>query len=164
MSKAKNRAKEYFESMVNKDGGVGYSSPNSTHAKGYFTMSGGGLLSLQMFDGSNSVMRRIAKYIEDNTKFNYNGPESDLYGHYYEAQAMMNRGGAQWRKYNEIFRDQVLQNQNPDGSWKAPNGGNKASIRAVGAVFVENTHYRTALCTLMLEVYYRFLPGTAAGN
>jgi hypothetical protein len=164
LSKAKNRAKNYFESMVNKDGGVGYSSPDSTHAQGYFTMSGGGLLSLQMFEGSSSVMRRISKYIEDNTKFNYNGPESDLYGHYYEAQAMMNRGGAQWRKYNEIFRDQVLQNQNSDGSWKAPNGGSQAGIRAVGATFVENTHYRTALCTLMLEVYYRFLPGTAAGN
>ena len=163
LKRAAGRAMDYMESMVNKEGGVGYSSPDGTHAKGYFSMSGGGLLSLQMFGkGTSSAARRIAKYIEENTKLNYNGPESDLYGHYYEAQAMMNRGGAQWRKYNEMFRDQLLQNQNPDGSWKAPNGGNNG-IRAVGAEFVNNAHYRTALATLMLEVYYRFLPGTGAG-
>jgi hypothetical protein len=164
LPRAARRAMSYMESMVSPSGGVGYSSPGQTHAQGYFTMTGGGLLSLQMFGkGSSAAARRAAKYIEENTKFNYNGPESDLYGHYYEAQAMLNRGGEQWKKYNAIFRDQVLQNQNPDGSWKAPNGGNKGGIRAVGAEFVDNVHYRTALCTLMLEVYYRFLPGTGAG-
>ncbi|HSP43327.1 MAG TPA: prenyltransferase/squalene oxidase repeat-containing protein [Luteolibacter sp.] len=164
LPRAAGRAMDYMETMVNKEGGVGYNSAGNTHAKGYFSMTGGGLLSLQMFGkGSGSAARRAAKYIEENTRLNYNGPESDLYGHYYEAQAMMNRGGAQWRKYNEIFRDQLLQNQNPDGSWKAPNGGNKNGIRAVGAEFVDNVHYRTALATLTLEVYYRFLPGTGAG-
>jgi len=162
LSRAARNAMDYMESMVNSDGGVGYSSPGQTHAKGYFTMTGGGLLSLQMFGkGNSSAARRAAKYIEENTKFDYNGPESDLYGHYYEAQAMMNRGGAQWRKYNEIFRDQLLNNQNPDGSWKVPGGG--GPVRAVGAQFVQNVHYRTALATLTLEVYYRFLPGTGAG-
>ncbi len=127
-------------------------------------MTGGGLLSLQMFDrGSSGVARRAAKYIEDNTRFEYNGIYSDLYGHYYEAQAMLNRGGKQWEKYNAIFRDEVLKNQNEDGSWKAPNQGKTTGIRAVGASFVTDVHYRTALCTLMLEVYYRFLPGTGAG-
>jgi len=163
LSRSAKRAMDYMESMVNASGGVGYSSPSSTHAKGYFTMTGGGLLSLQMFGkGSSPAARRSAKYIEDNTKFEYNGIYSDLYGHYYEAQAMLNRGGKQWEKYNAIFRDEVLNNQNPDGSWKAPNNG-KSGIRAVGAEFVGNVHYRTALCTLMLEVYYRFLPGTGAG-
>jgi hypothetical protein len=165
LERASRRAMDYMESMVNQDGGVGYNSPTSTHTNGYFSMSGGGLLSLQMFDkGSSLTARRIAGYIEKNTRFEYNGPYSDLYGHYYEAQAMLNRGGAQWRKYNDIFRDQVLKNQNPDGSWKAPNQGTQNGIRAVGAEFVGNAHYRTALCTLMLEVYYRFLPGTGVGT
>ena len=75
---------------------------------------------------------------------------------------MMNRGGVQWKKYNAIFRDQVLKNQNKDGSWRKPGGKNK-KIRAVGAQFVNDVHYRTCLCILMLEVYYRFLPGTGAG-
>lgn len=165
LDRAARRAMDYMESMVNSQGGVGYNSPGSTHAHGYFSMSGGGLLSLQMFGkGSSLVSRRIASYIEKNTRFEYDGPYSDLYGHYYEAQAMLNRGGAQWRKYNDLFRDQVLKSQNPDGSWKAPNKGSSQGIRAVGAEFVGNVHYRTALCTLMLEVYYRFLPGTGVGT
>ena len=71
---------------------------------------------------------------------------------------MMNRGGDQWKKYNEMFRDQILNNQNPDGSWKEPGGGKKPN--AAGGTYVSNVHYRNCLCTLMLEVYYRFLPGT----
>jgi hypothetical protein len=48
--------------------------------------------------------------------------------------------------------------------WKNPEG----KLRAVGATFqgtgAQSVFYRTALCTLMLEVYYRFLPGTASGK
>ena len=163
LKKASKKAMDYMESMVNKQGGVGYSSPGQTHAEGYFTMTGGGLLSMQMFGkGSSLAARRAASYIEDNTKFDYNGIYSDLYGHYYEAQAMLNRGGKQWEKYNAIFRDQVLKSQSPDGSWPAPNKGQRG-IRAVGADMIYGSaHYRTALCTLMLEVYYRFLPGTGS--
>lgn len=71
---------------------------------------------------------------------------------------MMNRGGADWKKYNGLFRDQLLRNQSPDGSWPPP--GAAGTVRAVGAQFMTNVHYRTCLNTLTLEVYYRFLPGT----
>ena len=53
-----------------------------------------------------------------NAKFEYNTPHSDLYRHYYHAQAMINRGGDDWAFYNELFRDELLNNQNDDGSWK----------------------------------------------
>jgi hypothetical protein len=166
LARAGNRAMEYVESMLCDDGGFAYANRNETpHAEGYRTMTGGGVLSLQMFDkGSSSAARKGAKYIEDNTKLDYNSIYSDLYGHYYEVQAMMNRGGEQWRKYNALFRDQILNNQDQNGSWKAPNKGISKGIRAVAPSFVENVHYRTALCTLMLEVYYRFLPGTGVGS
>jgi hypothetical protein len=111
--------------------------------------------------GSHSGVRQAAKYILKNSKFTYNAEFCDLYGHYYESQAMMNRGGEQWKAYNAMFRDEVLNNQNADGSWKKPGGGKK--VRAVGANFVSDVHYRTCLCILMLETYYRFLPGTGAG-
>jgi hypothetical protein len=64
---------------------------------------------------------------------------------------MMNRGGNEWKKYNGQFRDELLKNQNPDGSWPTPGGGTSM-----------NPHYQTCLATLMLEVYYRFLPGTGS--
>ena len=73
---------------------------------------------------------------------------------------MNNYGGDAWKKYNATFRDQILQNQNPDGSWKDVGGGN--NIQAVAATFKGNSSYnktyRTCLATLMLETYYRYLP------
>ena len=66
----------------------------------------------------------------------------------------MNRGGADWDFYNKNFRDEILAAQDADGSFKNP--GNP--LHGTGRV-----HYRTCLCILMLEVYYRFLPGTGAG-
>jgi hypothetical protein len=112
--------------------------------------------------GSRKEVRNGAKYILREAKLDYNGTDSDLYAHYYHSQAMMQRGGEQWEKYNEMFRDQILLNQNENGSWKKP-GGNDGT-KAVGALFATETpegiHYRTCLCTLMLEVYYRYLPGT----
>jgi hypothetical protein len=97
----------------------------------------------------------------DNTRFDYNGECCDLYGHYYESQAMMQLGGEDWKKYNSLFRDQLLANQNPDGSWKVPGGG--AKPRAVAPIYQSDAVYRTCLATLMLEVYYRFLSTGGGG-
>jgi hypothetical protein len=152
----------YVASLQCRDGGFAYvKADESPHAEGYRTMTGGGVLCLQLWaKGALPAARKGSEYIATHTRFDYNTGFSDLYGHYYEAQAMMNRGGKAWRSYNAIFRDQLLNNQNPDGSWKVPGGG--AKIRAVAPQFTTNAHYRTCLNTLMLEVYYRFLPGTSA--
>jgi hypothetical protein len=116
--------------------------------------------------GARSEVRKAAKYIVANSKFDYNGEHADLYGHYYESQAMMQSGGADWTFYNAMYRDQILKNQNGDGSWKSPGGGKK--IIAVGAAYVGESGdakvYRTSLCTLMLEVYYRFLSTGGGGG
>lgn len=160
LNRANSKAMDYVDSMKCNDGGFAYAHANEKgHAEGYRTMTGAGVLSLQMWDkGAQSSARNGIKYILKNTKFDYNGVYCDLYGHYYEAQAMINKGGADWKQYNALFRDELLKNQAADGSWKKPGGGKK--VRAVASSWVTNTHYRTALCTLMLEVYYRFLPGT----
>jgi hypothetical protein len=164
LTRAANQSIDFVGEMQSRDGGFAYKNANENpHADGYRTMTGGGVLSLQMWNkGAQSSARRGVSYILEHSKFDYNTEFCDLYGHYYEAQAMMNHGGAEWRKYNAMFRDQLLKNQNPDGSWKKPGGGKK--VRAVAPTWVDNTHYRTTLCILMLEVYYRFLPGTGAGT
>ena len=73
---------------------------------------------------------------------------------------MINHGGKEWESYNSLFRDEVLHNQDANGSFKPVGGGQK--INAVGASFAgdggHGRHYRTCLATLMLESYYRFLP------
>ena len=154
LSRAKNAALDYIEKMQNsKHGGFGYSSPNSAarSGKGYFTMTGGGVLGLQMWGKENSsAVRNGSKYILENSKFDYAGEPSNLYAHYYEAQAMMIRGGKEWETYNSMFKDQLIGQQEPNGSWKK-NGG-----------IQYDEHYRNCLNILMLEVYYRFLPGTGS--
>jgi hypothetical protein len=158
------KALRYMSDLQNDQGGFGYASPTDTHADGYYSLTGVGVLCNQMWGRSNQKeVRKGAKYILENTKFDYNTEFCDLYGHYYESQAMMQRGGEEWQKYNEIFRDQLISNQDADGSWKEP-GTRAPRIRAVGPEFKGNKVYRTTLCILMLEVYYRFLATSGGGH
>ena len=124
-------------------------------------MTGGLILCHQQWGkGSSSSVRKGRKFIEQQINFGYDTADSDLYAHYYYGQAMINFGGTTWDNYNKLFRDDVLNAQNIDGSFRAPGGGNK--INGTATVYVTNQHYRTCLATLMLEVYYRFLPGTSS--
>jgi hypothetical protein len=155
MTSSINKALKYIDSCQASNGGYGYTGPKPAGDRDYFTLTGVGMLCSQMWDkGNKSEVRKGAKYIVENSKFDYNTKDSDLYQHYYESQAMMQRGGSDWEFYNNLFRDQLLQNQAEDGSWKAP---------GMGGIY-SNKIYRTALCTLMLEVYYRFLNTDSGGG
>lgn len=144
-----NRGLEYLATCQNKNGGFGYNGPGGPAGGGkYFTLTGVGVLCHQMWGkGSSSEVRDGVKYIRENTKFDWNTEDSNLYAHYYESQAMMQSGGAAWDYYNNLFLEQILNNQNPDGTWKP------TAHKGHG----DNQIYRNCLCTLMLEVYYRFL-------
>jgi hypothetical protein len=152
----------YLNKCQNREGGYGYSGPDEKHSD-YFTLTGVGVLCNQMWGkGDRAEVKMAAKYILNNTRFDYNTEYCDLYGHYYESQAMMQLGGEEWKQYNELFRDQLLNNQDADGSWKVPGGGK--APRAVAPQFINDVIYRTSLCTLMLEVYYRFLNTDRGGK
>jgi len=162
MNSAVSKGLKYLATCQNGNGGFGYAGPTSGVAD-YFSLTGVGMLCNQMWGkGGGSEVRHAAKYVTANTRFDYNGANCDLYGHYYESQAMMQRGGNDWNQYNALFRDQLLNNQDADGSWKVPGGGQK--IRAAVPSYTSDKTYRTCLCTLMLEVYYRFLSTGAAGH
>lgn len=76
----------------------------------------------------------------------------DTYYWYYATLAMFQQGGQAWERWNHALTGQLLPHQEkrgpragswePAGKW-APTAGRV---------------YQTALCTLMLEVYYRYLP------
>lgn len=150
------KALEYGEKLQVPSGGFGYSGPGSANPD-YYTLTGAGMLTQQIWDrGSRASVRSGAVYIAKQSRFEYNTSFADLYGHFFESQAMLNRGGEQWRRYSAMTLDQLLANQNPDGSWKVPGGGK--TLRAVAPMYVQNAHFRTCLCTLMLEVYYHYLP------
>ena len=154
---------EYTSGLRNSEGAFGYSSSN-LHGDGT-TLSAAAALCFQIWKKSSSREARGAcKFVDDNMKFGWNTPDADLYGHYYAAQCMINFGGDAWERYNKKFRDEVLNNQRPNGSFKPVGGGQK--LNAVGASFNGTSnfgeHYRACLSILMLEVYYRFLPATGA--
>ena len=67
-----------------------------------------------------SEVRKGAKYIMENTKFDYNTEDSDLYAHYYESQAMMQRGGERMEEIQRPVPRPDPQQPEADGSWKAP--------------------------------------------
>ncbi len=117
---------------------------------GHLPLTGAGVLCLQQHRGKRDFdARQGLTYIAENSRFHFK-KGANLYEHYYVSQAAINEGGGFWKSYNKMFRDQLLENQHADGSWPNP-PGNRHS---------EGTIYNTCLATLMLEVYYRYLPGT----
>ena len=148
---------KYLSKCQNENGGFGYGGTTPAGGGKYFTLTGVGVLCHQMWGkASTSEVRKGLKYIMKNTKLDYATEDSDLYCHYYESQAMMQAGGKYWKFYNDLYRDQILNNQNADGSWKEP----KYNGHSLGG----NVVYRNALCILMLEVYYRFLNSDSGGR
>ena len=129
-------------------------------ARGHRWLTGVGMLCNQIGAREESLeVRKAADYIYLNSKFDYNGPEPNLDGHCYESQAMIQMGGRYWNKYNQMLRDRLLSNQNSNGSWNTPLSQRESaainhcnSAERMGAKV-----YRTTLCILMLEVYYRDL-------
>ncbi len=153
MNSAVQKGLDYMANCQAESGSFGY-----TNSGGRTALTGVGALCFQMWGKEKSKeARNGVKFIKENFKLDWNTADSDLYSHYYASQAMMQAGGSYWNFYNDLFRDQLLNNQNPDGSWKAP--------KFVGhGQTVENAVYRNTLCILMLEVYYRFLNSSGGSH
>ena len=141
------KALDWLEKVQGEDGAIGYRG-SSEKSPG---LTGGGVLAFQMWDkGKSGPARKGIKWISENSEFEWGNDNSNLYYHYYHAQAMINHGGKEWQDYNERFRDVLVKAQNPDGSW-TQSGISHGPI---------SVHMATCQAALMLEVYYRFLPGT----
>ncbi len=131
-----------FVGHQNESGQFGYTS-SSGHQ-----MTGAAVLSLQMTGqaGTDPVTKGL--YALRPRTFNWAAPDikSPLYHWYYITQAKFQAGGADWDSWNPVFASELMNNQEADGHWEL------ASDNKHGLV------YSTTLCTLMLEVYYRYLP------
>ena len=140
---------KYLEGKQTKDGGIG----NNNRDAGYnqWNLTGTGVLGLQTLGkGKTKVIDGGIKFLRtfitaEPLDWNKN---ANLYAWYYYTQAFFQKGGDDWRFYNEQLLPQLLNNQANDGSWKQERGGPGNQEGGV---------YKTALCTLQLEVYYRYL-------
>jgi hypothetical protein len=71
---------------------------------------------------------------------------------YYATLALHQTQGEPWRRWNEALQSKLLATQRHDGSWAGSWDPDPVWGRCGGRV------YSTSLCTLCLEVYYRYLP------
>ena len=81
------------------------------------------------------------------------GPsKTDMYFNYYATQVLHHYGGPAWTAWNDQMRDYLVRSQAATGHER-------------GSWFFNDQHgvkggrlYTTAMCTMILEVYYRHMP------
>ena len=93
-------------------------------------------------------LRRGVQYL------GHTGPSiNDIYYDYYATQVLHHWGGTEWKKWNEVLREHLIESQAKEGdalgSWK-PTGDSGAGPGG--------RLYQTCLSIMTLEVYYRYLP------
>jgi hypothetical protein len=139
-------------------GGFGYRT-----AQDSYSLTGTGVLCTYFWKGEkDKVVRDGIRFIIDETEkaypVQYKGDKANLYAWYYHTQACLMFGGSAWTKWNKWFQDEITNHQSADGSWPITGGkaaGPQSDEQGAGPV------YRTTLCVLMLEVYYRYMPTNA---
>lgn len=142
---------DYLETKQTKDGGFGLTNRDAHYNQ--WSLTGCGVLGLQtLAKNKATLVKKGIRFLRD---FLTAEPldwerNCNLYCWYYYTQAFFQAGGDDWKFYNAQFLPQVLGAQLPDGSFKRgrPNWPAGDAADAV---------YRQCLCTLQLEVYYRYL-------
>jgi hypothetical protein len=145
-------------------GGFGYTGPGN----GQSGLTGAGALCMQLLGASKAKEVRGAIASLEAWTFDWKNPQggSPLYYWYYITQAKFHEGGNTWTTWNKTFSPQLVQAQvvekgaieGPGGKmvdigyWDTP-GKSEHHDGGEGARVMD-----TCLSTLMLEVYYRYLP------
>jgi hypothetical protein len=151
VDEALDKAMPWLKSMQGNEGGFGYVS-----AENRISLTGVGVLCTYFWkEAKDRTVKEGIDFILGKAEVKYKGGKSpaDLYGWYYHTQACLMFGGSAWSKWNRMFQDEIADNQSPDGSWP-PTPGAHLQPNPGGA----GPYYRTTLCILMLEVFYRYMP------
>ncbi len=135
-----NNAIEYVKTSQNPDGGFRYMLNSGGSA---FARSAAGVATLQ-YAGiySGEELQRGLEYLgrfrppKEQTVGHY------FYGHYYAAQAMFLAGDDHWTEWWPAIRDELLDRQDTDGSWRGQAG----------------QEYGTAMALIVLNMPNRLLP------
>jgi hypothetical protein len=138
------------EAFAGDGSGFVYEGKNGSTASkgGRPSMTGVGTLCLQMLGKPNSPQVRIGLKAIHKTELDWpDSGKAGVYSGYYVTQAKFQSGDkAEWLRWNKLMQNKLLARQNPDGHWEQGDYDNGSHV------------YTTTLCTLMLEVYYRYLP------
>ena len=151
--------KNFYRVYSNKNGSFGYKNRSHTTQSNH-KLTGVGSLGLQSWkfghpsqeERKDTLQKAMQHILKNNLSMDYNSADANLYSWYYDAQALFNYGGSFWAAWNRKMEPMLLNSQLADGSWPKEGGGKTSSQGGQDAEV-----YRTTLCTLMLEVYYRYV-------
>ena len=159
---ALDKAMDNLQRVRGRNGGFGYR--NATQEK--YSLTGVGVLCAYFWKQEKDKMVRdgIEYMLGHSTKsklkdqyfpVDYKGEKADLYAWYYNTLACAFVGGKAWETWNGLIQSQLTRNQSPDGSWPTL-AGKSAGGEIQRSTSITGQLYRTNLCILMLEVYYRY--------
>lgn len=158
------RSEPYLKSMQGGKGGFGYDRPGDD-----VDFTGIGVFGLHLTTRTKDKAEKEGiDYLLKNAWVDWDGrfrtsnkispsDSPDLYRWFFETQACFFAGGPAWSKWNRMFQEEIADRQSPEGSWPALQGS-AYQVKPAGA----GPCYRTTLCTLMLEVFYRSAPDPSA--
>ena len=143
-------------------GGFGYTGPAMSG------LTGAGVLCMQLLGKSNSKEVQKGLNFLDEATFNWDvGAAGNTFNKnyywYYITQAKFHAGGERWTKWDKIFAPTLVKHQTiikdgimgPDG--KPRDIGFWEMAQEISG-HTDGDVMNTCLCTLQLEVYYRYLP------
>lgn len=145
------RAQDFIRNQTQSDGGVRYSGTHVTAGSTAAALFARGRLDI----ASPVALERGLAYLEKVREEEEPDPDRaesgrHLYSWYYRTLATFQQQGPAWHEWNRSLRPILVSLQrrvgHADGSWRAADTGDAGPV------------YATALCVLMLEVYYRYLP------
>jgi hypothetical protein len=148
----------HFERVTDEQGYVGYTNGRVSRAN--IALAAVGMLSNRYLGrkGDDPLLVRQQRILLANLPRwpllrSRRGRDHSMYYWYYGTLAMYQQGGRAWDTWNEAIRDMLVTEQcheghaagswDPDGFWARQYAGRV---------------YSTALMTLTLEIYYRYLP------
>jgi hypothetical protein len=140
-----NLAERFLDSVQSGDGSYyGYMVPARSSAP-----TAVGLL-IRMYTGWDHYDSRLQRGVAFLSK---EGPsKTDMYFNYYATQVLHHYGGPTWPDWNEQMRDYLIRTQ-------AAAGHERGSWFFIDQHGVKGGRlYTTAMCTMILEVYYRHMP------
>jgi hypothetical protein len=153
VEEALDKSVAYVKSMQIDNGRFGYEKPDDRG-----DLTGAGVFCTYLWkQDKDKVVREGIDYLLGHAEVKYDSNKADIYAWYFDTQACFIFGGSAWTKWNRMFQDEIAGQQSADGSWRPPIGGEPFETKRDGA----GPMYRTTLCTLMLEVFYRYGPEPA---
>ncbi len=145
------KAISYIESKQTKDGGFGTTSRDNHYNQ--WMLTGGALAGLQYLRKPADHSAQVSNAVKFLTGFLAAEPPKwdkncNLYSWFGYAEALILSGDQEWKHFAAQVMPQIVAAQNADGAFKTGRPNWPAAHAA-------ETTYRQALCTLILETFYR---------